>query len=232
MKKLKSILIVALLVLLAAPVYPAQAQNQAAVKSQPQTPPKDERASPKAPRPIDVLDILAWKGISGTALSADGQWFAYRLSPMEGDGEVIIRQTKGAKEYKFPAGEGRFGPVSFSEDAKYCAFTVFPTAKEAKALRKEKKPVVTKAALVNLATGDKVEYEKIKNFAFSRENPAWLALLKIRRTAKPAKRTSGRARISSCGSWPRARNSCSATSLNFLSTRRANGWRWSSTHSA
>lgn len=178
MKKLKSILIVALLVLLAAPVYPAQAQNQAAVKSQPQTPPKDERASPKAPRPIDVLDILAWKGISGTALSTDGQWFAYRLSPMEGDGEVIIRQTKGAKEYKFPAGEGRFGPVSFSEDAKYCAFTVFPTAKEAKALRKEKKPVVTKAALVNLATGDKVEYEKIKNFAFSRENPAWLALLK------------------------------------------------------
>ena len=178
MKKIKIILFAILFILLAMPMVTAQSQNQAADKSQAQAPPKAEKAVPKAPRPIDILDILAWKSISSTALSTDGQWFAYRLSPMEGDGEVIIRQTKGAKEYKFPAGETRFGPVSFSEDAKYCAFMVYPNAKEAKALRKDKKPVVTKAALVNLATGEKVEYDKIKSFSFSRENPAWLALLK------------------------------------------------------
>lgn len=178
MNKLKVTLVIILFVLLALPLASAQTQNQAAAKSQAQPLAKEEKAAPKAPRPIELLEIMAWKSISSTALSTDGQWFAYRLSPTEGDGEVIIRQTKGTKEYKFPAGESRFGLVSFSEDAKYCAFLVYPNAKEAKALRKEKKPLVTKAALVNLATGDKVEYDKIKSFAFSRENPAWLALLK------------------------------------------------------
>lgn len=178
MKKFKVTLVIILFVLVALSMASGQTQDQTAAKSQAQAPPKEEKAAAKAPRPIELLDILAWKSISSTALSTDGQWFAYRLSPTEGDGEVIIRQTKGTKEYKFPAGESRFGLVSFSEDAKYCAFMVYPNAKEAKALRKEKKPVVTKAALVNLATGDKVEYDKIKSFAFSRENPAWLALLK------------------------------------------------------
>ena len=178
MKKLKVALVATLFVLLALPMVSGQTQNQTAAKSQAQAPAKEEKAPAKVPRPIEILDVLAWKSISSTALSADGQWFAYRLSPTEGDGEVIIRQTQGTKEYKFPAGESRFGLVSFSEDAKYCVFMVYPNAKEAKALRKEKKPVVTKAALVNLTTGDKVEYDKIKSFAFSRENPAWLALLK------------------------------------------------------
>ncbi len=178
MKKLKPVLFIVVFVLLATPAIPDQAPTESAAKSQVQAPAKEEKAAPSAPRPIELLDILAWKSISSTALSTDGQWFAYRLSPIEGDGEVIIRQTKGPKVYRFPAGETRFGPISFSEDAKYCAFAVYPTAKEAKALRKERKPIVTKTALVNLATGDKVEYDKIKSFSFSRENPAWLALLK------------------------------------------------------
>ena len=145
-----------------------------------QNPPqaKTEAAAPKTPRPIGLLDILNWKSITSTALSPDGQWFAYRLSPAEGDSDVIIRQTKGAKEYKFPAGESRSGEIAFSEDAKYAAFMIYPTAKETKALRKERKPVTTKAAVLNLASGEKVEYEKIRNFAFAKDNAAWITLLK------------------------------------------------------
>src|SRR5437773_70194 len=56
-------------------------------------------------RPIELADIMAWKGISGTALSENGEWFGYRIGPAEGDSEVIIRQTKGDKEYKFSVGE-------------------------------------------------------------------------------------------------------------------------------
>src|SRR6516164_5239085 len=39
----------------------------------------------KKRRPIVLADILAWKGIHGTALSPDGQWFAYRIGPAEGN---------------------------------------------------------------------------------------------------------------------------------------------------
>jgi len=139
---------------------------------------KGSQPVPQTPRPIGLQDILAWKSITTMALSPDGRWFGYRLSPLEGDGEVVVRQTRGAKEYKFPAGESRSSEISFSEDSKSCAFMIHPTAKESKALRRDKKTISTKAAVLNLATGEKVEYEKIKSFGFSKENPGWLALLK------------------------------------------------------
>ena len=99
-------------------------------------------------RPIELADIMAWKGISGTALSENGEWFGYRIGPAEGDSEVIIRQTKGDKEYKFSVGEipqppAIFGPgdlanlpvtgpsVAFSSDGKYAVFTMFPSRAEA-----------------------------------------------------------------------------------------------------
>src|SRR5215831_21077173 len=92
------------------------------------------------PRPIELADIMAWKGIGGTALSENGEWFGYRIGPAEGDSDVVIRQTKGDKEYKFSIGEVPappilFGPpdpstlsasgpaVAFSSDGKYAAFT-------------------------------------------------------------------------------------------------------------
>src|SRR5262249_12956179 len=31
--------------------------------------------------PLKMADILAWKSIRGTALSQDGQWFAYQVTP-------------------------------------------------------------------------------------------------------------------------------------------------------
>ena len=45
-----------------------------------------------------------------------------------------------------------------------------------KALRKDKKKVTTTAVLVNLATGEKTEFEKIRGLAFSGDNPGFVAL--------------------------------------------------------
>ena len=139
---------------------------------------KDAAQAPSTPRPIGYLDILAWKSITSNAISPDGQWFGYRLSPVEGDGEVIFRQARGTKEHRFPAGESRMGQIAFSDDGKFAAFMTYPTAKESKALRRDRKPVYTKANILNLAAGDKVEYDRIRNFAFSGENPGWISLSK------------------------------------------------------
>src|SRR5262245_56776168 len=56
-------------------------------------------------KPIELDDIMAWKSITGTALSEDGEWFGYRIGPTEGDSKVILRQTKGDKQYEFSVGE-------------------------------------------------------------------------------------------------------------------------------
>jgi dipeptidyl aminopeptidase/acylaminoacyl peptidase len=147
--------------------------------------------APKAPRALEMADILAWKRIQSPVVSNDGQWFAYRLSPQEGNGEVVVRRIKDGKELRFPSGEvpapsgDLSGPpaappsgIAFSEDSQWLAFTFYPESKEAKKLKKEKKPLYNKVALLNLATEKRVDFEKIRRFAFSGERAGWVALHK------------------------------------------------------
>ena len=141
------------------------------------------------PKAIQLPDILAWKRIQQPTLSGDGQWFAYKLSPNEGNAEVVIRSMKDGKDQRFAIGEmprvdgAPGGPppppprdLQISDDSKWAAFLVYPSAKEAKALVKQKKPVQSKLTLINLATGDKKEFDKIRRFAFGGERSSAIAM--------------------------------------------------------
>jgi dipeptidyl aminopeptidase/acylaminoacyl peptidase len=149
---------------------------------EPQAKPAAPTPAPAAPRSLALQDILAWKSIPFAAVSADGAWLIYRLTPVEGESEIVIRGTRDEKEYRFPIGEApRYpgkGEIAVSEDGQWASFLVYPGAAEARGLRKDKKKIVTKAALVNLASGEKVEYETIRSFGFSGENPGWIAFHK------------------------------------------------------
>lgn len=134
------------------------------------------------PKPLeDINDILSWKSIISPTTSNNGRWFAYRLRPAEGDGEVFFKDTQGDKVYNFPVGEGPRGgggEIAFSEDSRWAAFTVYPTRNEAKKLRKKKKRIYNNISLINLSTGDKTDFEKIRRFMFSGENPSWIVFHK------------------------------------------------------
>src|SRR5215467_3046488 len=53
---------------------------------------------------LTQADWDKWKSISSPALSNDGKWAAYTLIPQVGDGELVIRSTTGATEYRVPRG--------------------------------------------------------------------------------------------------------------------------------
>jgi hypothetical protein len=144
-----------------------------------------------AQRPIQLADILAWKRIVSPTVSPDGVWFAYRISPAEGNSEVVIRNLKDGKDQRFPIGEiPRVDPpagappapviagrdLAISDDGKYAAFLAYPAAKEAKTLKKTKKPIQSRVILVELATGKKTEFEKVRRFAFSGEKATMIAM--------------------------------------------------------
>ena len=144
-----------------------------------------------AKRPIEIADVIAWKTLGAPALSSDGQWFGYRLAPQEGDAEVVLKQVRGSRELRFPAGEqpqaeagggGRGGAggaaagLAFSEDGAWAAFTSYPTRTAAQRLRRQRRPIQSAVTIVNLANGEKQEYPRIRRFAFSGESPAWIAL--------------------------------------------------------
>ena len=138
-----------------------------------------EKGDKKAP--VTIEDALTWKSTGVTALSKDGEWFASHFGQVNGDREIIIRHTSSDKSYTFPIGETpRFasGAIAFSDDGRWAAFTVYPTKKEKKALKKGKKKAQNKMALLNLKSGEKTEFKKIRSFRFSGKNAGWIAMHK------------------------------------------------------
>lgn len=159
-------------------------------------------------RPLALDDLLAWQGITGTALSRNGQWFAYRESGQVGDGSAVFRETQGAKTYRFNLGEqpetagrggpGRGGPagnIGFSSDAAFGAYLAYPTQAEQALLKKQHKPVELHAGVVDLVSGKEISITRVRRFSFSGDNPDWLALQKLppARNAAPAAQTGGSA---------------------------------------
>ncbi|MDB4889525.1 MAG: putative family peptidase [Gemmatimonadetes bacterium] len=139
-------------------------------------------------RALTAADIQAWKNIRAQSLSNDGNWFAYQLAPNDGDAEVVLRSTREGKEHRFQIGEppapvagppgaaAAGAPLVIAPTSKFVAFTVYPTAKEAKRLKAQRRPSYNKVAVVNVATGEKKEFDKVRRFAFSGEQAGWLAM--------------------------------------------------------
>jgi dipeptidyl aminopeptidase/acylaminoacyl peptidase len=175
MKLRRPRLFLAITVLVVAPLFGPAASMQQAPK-----------------RPVEVEDVIAWKSLGSPVLSNDGQWFAYRLAPQEGDAEIVVRQARGGdKTMRFPIGEvpqaggGRGGPagaggaaatLAFSDDAKWVAFSTYPARAAALRLKRQRRPIQSGVTVLNLATGEKKEYPKIRRFAFSGESSGWIAL--------------------------------------------------------
>lgn len=165
-----------------APPTPAQAAQQSAA-GQPAA--QNAPAEPAAPKAIALDDILAWKGLGAAVISDDGQWIAYRVSPLQGDSDVIVRSTSSDKEYKIEVGEGGFAAASFSDDSMYAAVTTAPTRKAAQTARRARRPLQNGVTIIKLADGTKTEVAKIRRFAFSNETPGWIALHRYGADAAP-----------------------------------------------
>ena len=71
---------------------------------------------------LELSDYGKWKRIGSTALSPNGQWFAYAITPNEGDGTLFIKELDGARSYTQLRGTG---PV-FSDDSRWVAYNVGP----------------------------------------------------------------------------------------------------------
>ncbi len=129
------------------------------------------------PKMLEIPDMLEWKSIRSTVVSNNGEWLAYGIFPAEGNGQVIIKNLPGTKADTFAVGSSG-SRIAFSDDSRWAAFSILPKFKELEKLKKQKEKAYNKLALINLKTGEKTEFEKIKRFSFSKENPDWLAMQK------------------------------------------------------
>lgn len=164
------------LLLLAALAAPAMAVAQNATQQPVVT--QAVVTQPAAPHSITPADISAWKTIRGATLSLDGAWFAYTVTPNEGDSWIMFRETRaGGRELRFDVGEiAGGGNLQLSADGKWGAYLEYPTAAEQKRMRTARRPVQAKAVIVELATGTRRDFEHVRRVQFSGDSPRWLAM--------------------------------------------------------
>ncbi|MBC3873236.1 prolyl oligopeptidase family serine peptidase [Undibacterium flavidum] len=164
----------------------AEPKVEAKVDAKPEAKSDVKASTPATPRPVEIADMAAWKGISSAVISANGSWAAWRLAEADGDANLVVKNLSGKEEYSFPAGQGA-GTIEFSDDGQWMAFTAHMTKKEQDAAKKAKKPVQAKVTLVDLKTGKATTVEKVAKFAFANERGGWIALHKASDTfAAPA----------------------------------------------
>ena len=94
-----------------------------------------------------------------------------------------------------PPGDATAGPLSISADSRWAAFMVYPPSSNGRAGRTggagrggrgggapttqdatQAAPPANKLALVNLSTGEKKEFDRVRRYAFNGDKPSWLAI--------------------------------------------------------
>lgn len=115
-----------------------------------------------------------WKSIRSVSFSDDGKWLACVIAPQEGDAVLQVKATDSGKTMTLD----RVSTYRFSGDSKFLVATVIPKLADTKKARRDKvKPEdMPKNSLVvlNLASGEKFEREKIATFTMADEDKGWI----------------------------------------------------------
>ena len=156
-------------------------------------------AAAQAPkRALSPSDWDHWRSITGTAVSQDGKWVAYSLTPQVGDGEFVVRATSGSAEYRVPrgfigrpnmtpgsaGGRGRGGGVpagEISPDSRYAVvmtyapMTAFDSARHSGRGGRPGPQPKASLAIVELASGHVTTIPDVRSFKLPGDAGGWLA---------------------------------------------------------
>lgn len=155
-------------------------------------------------RPLTHDDYDSWKSIGASAISSDGSWVLYLEVPQDGDGDLVVKDLEGMKEYRYSigyTGEGteseRAAHPQFSYDSTHVVFLISPSKAEVKEpkkkkeeekeepgeeekpeeKKKEEKPK-KKLGIMDLSNGEVTVIERVKSFQMPEEAGGWVAYLK------------------------------------------------------
>lgn len=125
---------------------------------------------------LDINDLDKWEQLVGSnLLSNDGQWLVYGIRKNSREGEIRLHDLTTKKILTFTEA----GAYRFSGDSNWLGFMISPDVKTLDKLREDKKPIVRKFGLLNLATGGTVYIDEVESFEFSGDGK----FLAIKKTA-------------------------------------------------
>ena len=116
-----------------------------------------------------------WKRIDERAISNDGSWALYAMSPENGDATLHVRSLSSSTSYQIPRGVS----AAFNEGASHVAFLIKPpkdSVRQAKRAKKKAEDMPTDSlGILDLATGSVVRIDRVKSFKFPEEAGVWMA---------------------------------------------------------
>ena len=127
--------------------------------------------------PLTHGDYDAWKRIQGQQISPNGEWVVFSAVPQDGDGELIATHVESGREHQHPRGTG----ARFMPDSAYIVFTIAPSKEDTEEARKAKtKPEdMPKSSLgiMNLASGEVIEIDRVRSFRVPQDAGGHIAYL-------------------------------------------------------
>ncbi len=135
----------------------------------------------------------SWRQIQGQSLSADGRWAIYTLTPVVGDGEVIVRATQGSTEYR--AARGWTGrpvtsvtvdspfvavPAQITVDSRHAVFLAYAPMADFEKARGDRRPAAQprpSLAVMTLTNGQVTRVPRVRSFRLARESGKYLVYL-------------------------------------------------------
>ncbi len=113
--------------------------------------------------PLSIAEYKLWRSISGATISPNGNWTAWGYTRVRGDDTLHVVNVNTDAEHIVPFASG----AEFSDDGAWVAYFVSPPFEEAERARRESDPVVRKAELLNLASGEKRSWDGAASFGFA-----------------------------------------------------------------
>jgi dipeptidyl aminopeptidase/acylaminoacyl peptidase len=158
------------------------------------------QAQAPAPKPIALEDYAQFKRITGAAISNDGKWMHYTVSPNDGDGVLFVKSLDGNTVHEVARGAN----PAFSDDGRWIGYFIAPPVAEgrgrggrggrgqgqAQGGTATPPPAARPFEVIDLSTGTKTAFPSVGNFAFSPDGE-WLLLRPQTADAAPAAGAAG-----------------------------------------
>lgn len=115
-------------------------------------------------KPIKIEDYGRFKSISSVAISEKASWISYSYLTPRKDDTLYIKSQVSNITYTIACGSA----LKFSDNELWAVYKNSPTFLKQQSLKKEKKPITSKAVLINLTNGTKTSFDNQATFSFNK----------------------------------------------------------------
>jgi dipeptidyl aminopeptidase/acylaminoacyl peptidase len=138
-------------------------------------------------RPMTLDDLMSMRTLRNASISNNGAWTAYDIWPDRGNGDAIVKEISGRKQFTIPNGQN----PRFSEDSRWLAATIRPDVIEVENASKPADRPKSSMAYLPVASGEITTVENVKSFEFTGNSRYLLIWLNADKPGKDWRKTVG-----------------------------------------